>query len=73
MRVIERLNTIILLILIFFTAYIRYFTDFFIQDRALLDALLTSLVVILLAYTVNSLVREPYPEKSIGLPKIDIL
>lgn len=55
MRVIRRLNIFILLILILFIAYIRYLTNFYIfEDRALLDALLISLVVIFLAYIINS-------------------
>lgn len=55
MRVIRRLNIVILLILILFIAYIRYLTNFYIfEDRALLDALLISLVVIFLAYIINS-------------------
>ncbi|WP_230669104.1 MULTISPECIES: mechanosensitive ion channel family protein [Methanosarcina] len=44
-----------MLILILFIAYIRYLTNFYIfEDRALLDALLISLVVIFLAYIINS-------------------
>lgn len=54
MRVIRRLNIFILLILILFIAYIRYLTTFYIfEDRALLDALLISLLVIFLAYIIN--------------------
>ncbi|MGB9939430.1 mechanosensitive ion channel family protein [Methanosarcina sp.] len=55
MRVIQSLNTFILLFLIFFTAYIRYLTDFFDENSAILDSLLASLIVVLLAYTINSL------------------
>ena len=56
MRVIQRLNVFILLFLILFIAYIRYLTDFYIvEDRSLLDALLTSLIVVFLAYIINSL------------------
>lgn len=55
MRVIQSLNTFILLALILFTAYMRYLTDFFDEDSALLDSLLASLTVILLAYIINSL------------------
>lgn len=56
MRVIRRLNIFILLILILFIAYIRYLTNFYIfEDRALLDALLISLIVIFLAYIINSI------------------
>ena len=56
MRVLQRLNVIILLLLIFFIAYIRYLTGFYIfEDRSLLDALLVSLIVIFLAYVINSL------------------
>lgn len=57
MRVFQRLNVFILLVLILFIAYIRYLTDFYIvEDRSLLDALLTSLIVVFLAYVINSLV-----------------
>jgi small-conductance mechanosensitive channel len=46
----------ILLVLILFIAYIRYLTDFYIfEDRSLLDALLISLIIIFLAYVINSL------------------
>ncbi|AAM06803.1 TPA: mechanosensitive ion channel [Methanosarcina acetivorans] len=55
MRILQRLNVFILLVLILFLAYIRYLTDFFIQNRFFLDALLVSLVVVLLAYLANSL------------------
>jgi len=56
MRVFQRLNGFILLVLILFIAYIRYLTDFYIfEDRSLLDALLTSLIVVFLAYLINSL------------------
>ncbi|MDD3247439.1 MAG: mechanosensitive ion channel [Methanosarcina sp.] len=56
MRVFQRLNALILLVLILFIAYIRYLTDFYIfEDRSLLDALLTSLIVVFLAYIINSL------------------
>ncbi len=56
MRVFQRLNALILLVLILFVAYIRYLTGFYIvEDRSLLDALLTSLIVIFLAYVINSL------------------
>lgn len=55
MKVIQSLNTLILLALILFIAYIRYLTDFFGQDRVVLDSLLASLIVILLAYIINSL------------------
>jgi small-conductance mechanosensitive channel len=52
---IRGLNAFILLILILFIAYIRYFTNFYIfEDRSLLDALLISLIVLFLAYIVNS-------------------
>lgn len=55
MRVIRRLNTFILLFLIIFISYIRYRTDFYIfEDRSLLDAVLISLIVIFLAYVINS-------------------
>ena len=50
------MNIFILLVLILFIAYIRYLTDFYIfEDRSLLDALLTSLIVVFLAYIINSL------------------
>jgi len=56
MRVLQRLNVFILLFLILFIAYIRYLTNFYIfEDRSLLDALLTSLIVVFLAYIINSL------------------
>ena len=56
MKVLQRLNFFILLVLILFTSYIRYFTDFYIfEDRSLLDALLISLFIIFLAYVINSL------------------
>lgn len=56
MRVMGRLNTFILIILMLFIAYIRYLTDFYIfEDRSLLDALLISLIVIFIAQIVNSL------------------
>ncbi len=56
MRVFQRLNALILLVLILFIAYIRYLTDFYIfEDRSLLDALLTSLIVVFLALIINSL------------------
>lgn len=55
MRVLQSLNVFITLVLILFLAYIRYLTDFFIQNRVFLDALLISLVVILFAYLANSL------------------
>ena len=56
MRVFQRLNVFILLVLILIIAYIRYLTDFYIfEDRSLLDALLTSLIVVFLAYIINSL------------------
>lgn len=56
MRILQRLNYFILLVLIVFIAYIRYLTDFYIvEDRSLLDALLTSLIVVFLAYIINSL------------------
>jgi small-conductance mechanosensitive channel len=54
MGVVRGLNVFILLVLIILTAYVRYLTDFFIVDRALLDALLISLLVILIAYVINS-------------------
>ncbi|WP_410509580.1 mechanosensitive ion channel [Methanosarcina hadiensis] len=54
MKVIQSLNTFILLVLILFTAYLRYLTDFFDENSAFLDSLLASLVVILFAYIVNS-------------------
>jgi small-conductance mechanosensitive channel len=57
MRGIRGLNAFILLFLIFFVAYIRYFTDYYIfEDRSLLDALLLSLIILFLAYTLNSIV-----------------
>jgi len=56
MRIIQSLNILILLVLILFTAYIRYLTDFFEQDRAVLDSLLASLIVLFLAYIINSFV-----------------
>jgi small-conductance mechanosensitive channel len=55
MRVIQSLNTFILLVLILFTAYIRYLTNFFGENSAFLDSFLVSLIVILLAYILNSL------------------
>ncbi|MGD9778119.1 MAG: mechanosensitive ion channel family protein, partial [Methanosarcina sp.] len=56
MKVLQRLNFFILLVLILFTSYIRYFTDFYIfEDRSLLDALLISLFITFLAYVINSL------------------
>jgi small-conductance mechanosensitive channel len=55
MRVLQSLNVFIMLVLILFLAYIRYLTDFFIQNRVFLDALLISLTVVLFAYLVNSL------------------
>ena len=56
MRILQRLNFLILLVLILFIAYIRYLTDFYIfEDRSLLDALLVSLIVLFLAYVVNFL------------------
>lgn len=55
MRVIQSLNTFILLFLIFFTAYVRYLTDVFDENSAILDSLLASLIVILIAYIINSL------------------
>lgn len=55
MRVIQSLNIFILLVLILFTAYLRYLTGFFDENSALLDSLLASLIVILLAYIINSL------------------
>jgi len=56
MRILQRLNVFILLFLILFIAYIRYLTNFYIvEDRSLLDALLTSLIVVFLAYIINSL------------------
>jgi small-conductance mechanosensitive channel len=56
MKVLQRLNLFILLVLILFIAYIRYLTDFYIfEDRSLLDALLFSLIIIFLAYVINSL------------------
>lgn len=56
MKVLQRLNLFILLVLILFIAYIRYLTDFYIfEDRSLLDALLISLIIIFLAYVINSL------------------
>ena len=51
------MNTFILMVLILFIAYIRYLTDFYVfEDRSLLDALLISLIVILLARILNSAV-----------------
>ncbi|MCC4770436.1 mechanosensitive ion channel [Methanosarcina sp. DH2] len=58
MRVIQSLNTFIFLALILFTAYMRYLTDFFDENNALLDSLLASLIVILLAYIINSLAGD---------------
>lgn len=56
MRGIRRLNALILLILIIFIAYIRYFTGFYIfEDRTLLDAVLVSLIILFLAYLINSI------------------
>lgn len=56
MRGIRGLNVFIFLILIIFVAYIRYFTSFYVsEDRSLLNALLVSLVVLFLAYIVNSI------------------
>ncbi len=56
MRVIRKLNTFILLVLILLIAYIRYLTDFYIfEDRSLLDSFLISLIVILLAQIINSI------------------
>lgn len=56
MRIFQGLNGFILLVLILFIAYIRYLTDFYIfEDRSLLDALLISLIVVFLAYIINSL------------------
>ncbi|AKB32734.1 hypothetical protein MSSIH_2044 [Methanosarcina siciliae HI350] len=55
MRILQRLNVFILLVLILFLAYIRYLTDLFIRNRVFLDALLVSLVVVLLAYLANSI------------------
>lgn len=53
------MNFLILLFLIFFIAYLRYLTDFYIfEDRSLLDALLVSLIVLFLAYAINSLARN---------------
>jgi small-conductance mechanosensitive channel len=51
MKIIKGLNILVLLILILIIAYIRYHTNFYIiEDRALLDAFLISLIVIFLAY-----------------------
>lgn len=59
MRGIKELNTFILLILIFFTAYIRYFTEFYVfEDRSLLNAFLISLIVLFLAHTLNSITES---------------
>jgi small-conductance mechanosensitive channel len=59
MRVIGRLNTFILLILILFVAYIRYQTEFYIvEDRTLLNALLVSLIVVFLASIINSITQS---------------
>ncbi|WP_440947942.1 mechanosensitive ion channel family protein [Methanosarcina sp. T3] len=56
MRILQRLNVLILLVLILIIAYIRYLTDFYVfEDRSLLDSLLVSLIVIFLAYVINSL------------------
>lgn len=56
MRGIKGLNAFILLILIFLVAYIKHFTNFYVfEDRALLDALLISLIVLFLAYIANSI------------------
>ncbi len=56
MRILQRLNLFILLFLIIIIAYIRYLTDYYIfEDRSLLDALLVSLIVIFLAYIINSI------------------
>lgn len=56
MKVIQSLNTFILLVLILFTAYIRYLTDFFEENNDFLNSFLATLIVILLAYIINSLV-----------------
>lgn len=56
MKVIQSLNTFILLVLILFTVYIRYLTDFFDENSAFLDSFLASLVVILFAYIINSVI-----------------
>jgi hypothetical protein len=54
MRGIRELNDFILLMLILFITYIRYFTSYSIlEDRSLLDALLISLIVLFLAYIIN--------------------
>lgn len=59
MRGIRGLNIFILLILIIFIVYIRYLTNFYIfEDRNLLDALLVSLIVIFLAYIINSILES---------------
>lgn len=56
MRILQRLNLFILLLLILFVAYIRFLTSFYVfEDRSLLDALLVSLTVIFVAYVINSL------------------
>jgi small-conductance mechanosensitive channel len=56
MRVMRRLNTFILLVLILLIAYVRYLTDFYIfEDRSLLDALFISLIVVFLASILNSI------------------
>jgi len=54
MRGIRELNDFILLMLILFITYIRYFTSYSIlEDRSLLDALLISLIILFLAYIIN--------------------
>lgn len=58
MRIVRSLNTLILLALIFFTAYLRYLTDFFDENSAILDSLLASLIVLFLAYIINSLAGD---------------
>jgi small-conductance mechanosensitive channel len=56
MRVLQRINIIILLTLILLIAYVRYLTNFYIfEDRSLLDSLLISLIVVFLAYVINLL------------------
>jgi len=56
MGILQRLNVFILLSLILVIAYIRYLTDYYIfEDRSLLDAFLISLIVVFLAYIINSL------------------
>lgn len=58
MRVTQSLSSLILLVLILFTAYLRYLTNFFEQDTAVLESILASLIVLFLAYLINSLAGD---------------